>query len=224
MGGVAIDVHCATRVPGLYACGEVAGGVHGANRLTGNATSQILVQGSAAGVAAAAFAKRTKQMDIPPAAWNAASENLSGPLARTSGVLPHEIKEELQRFANLKVGMLRNHDSLKEALEGARRLRRDALPRVYCRAKDRVYNKEWADAVECRSMLDTLEATALCALRRQESRGAHYREDFPAQDNAAAPWNGIITMSGDEIGHGVRATNTHRLAPPREARAIPKSA
>lgn len=224
MGGVAIDMQCATRVPGLFACGELAGGVHGANRLTGNATTQILVQGSAAGTAAAAYSKHEKQMDVPPAAWMAARQNLLAPLERESGVLPHEIKEELQRFANLKVGMLRNQDSLKEALEGARRLRRDALPKLYCRAKDRVYNKEWADAVECQSMLDTLESTALSALRRQESRGAHYREDFPSQDNSAAPWNGIISMKGDEIAHSTRATYTHRLAPPRDARPIAKSA
>jgi succinate dehydrogenase/fumarate reductase flavoprotein subunit len=223
MGGVSIDTHCASRVPGLFACGEVAGGLHGANRLSGNASSQILVQGRAAGAAAAAFAKGRKQPDIPRAAWERARQALEAPLRHDAGVLPYEIKEELQRLANLKVGMLRTGESLQEALEGTRRLRRDALPRVYCREKGRVYNKEWADAVECRSMLDTLEATALCALRRQESRGAHYREDFPVQDNASAPWNGIVALDGGEIVHATRATHTHRLAPPRDAVPAAKS-
>jgi len=217
MGGVAIDVRCATRVPGLFACGELAGGLHGANRLTGNATSQILVQGNAAGAAAADYAKRAPRTDIPLATWKAAHGELVAPLERTAGTLPHEIKEELQRVANMKVGMLRNHASLDEALEGVRRLRRDALPRVYCRAKDRIYNKEWADAVECRSMVDTLEATALCAIHRRESRGAHYREDFPMQNNGVSPWNGVIEMRVGEMRHSIRTTDTHRIAPPRAA-------
>lgn len=223
MGGVAIDVACATHVPGLFACGEVAGGLHGANRLTGNATSQILVQGRAAGAAAAAYAKRTLHAGIPETAWTAASAELLAPLQRSDGVLPHEIKDELQRLANLKVGMLRKGSSLNEALDGARRLRRE-LPNLYCRSTERVYNKEWADAVECRNMLDTLEATALSALRRQESRGAHYREDFPLQDETAAPWNGITAMRSGDIVYSTRPTPMHRLRPSREPIRAPVAA
>ena len=223
MGGITVDVDCATRVPGLFACGEVAGGLHGANRLTGNATSQIIVQGNAAGAAAAAFSRRAKYVEIPADTWMAARQALLAPLERTSGVLPHEIKDELQRLANLKVGMLRKGSSLEEALEGVRRLRSD-LPNVHCRSKDRIYNKEWADAIECRSMLDTLEATTLCAIHRRESRGAHYREDFAVQDNSKAPWNGIIAMRNGEMKHAMRATHTHRIAPPGDARPVAKVA
>lgn len=215
MGGIAIDVNCATRIPGLFACGELAGGLHGANRLSGNASSQILVQGEAAGSAAASFSRRTKLPDVPRLVWESVREQLEAPLNRKSGALPHEIKDQLTSLSNLKVGMLRNHASLQEALDGVRELRRSALPRIYCRAKERAYNKEWADAIECRSMVDTLEATALCAIRRRESRGAHYRDDFPAQDNSALPWNGIVTLGGADLEHAVRPTSTHRLAPPR---------
>lgn len=222
MGGVAIDRNCATGIPGLFACGEVAGGVHGANRLSGNAGSQILVQGNAAGAAAAAFAKSNRQRDVPRASWETARRNLESPLRRTGGVLPYEVKEELQRLANLNVGMLRKGELLGEALAGVRRLRQDALPRIYCRAKGMVYNKEWADAIECRSMLDTLEATALSALHREESRGAHYREDFPTQDNSALPWNGVIRLSADELAHGRRQVHMHRLSPPAHGEATLK--
>ncbi|MSP89665.1 MAG: FAD-dependent oxidoreductase [Alphaproteobacteria bacterium] len=216
MGGVAIDRQCASRVPGLFACGEIAGGLHGANRLSGNASSQILVQGYGAGAAAAAYAAKNRHRDIPRAAWQCAREDLEAPLRRDSGVFPHEIKDELQRLANVKVGMLRSGESLEEAFAGVQKLRRESLPRLYCRSRERLYNKEWADAVECRSLLDTLEATTLSALRRQESRGAHYREDFPKQSNAEAPWNGIITLLGEKMIHARRATDTHRMAPPRD--------
>lgn len=204
MGGVAIDEHCATRVPGLFACGEVAGGAHGANRLSSNATSQALVQGKAAGAAAAAYAKASRRLGIPRPAWEEARQTLEAPLRRTEGIRPYKIKEEFQRVANFKVGMLRTGKSLEEALDSVRQLRRDALPRVYCQSKDRVYNKEWADAIECRSMLDALEATALAALGRKESRGAHYREDYPALDNATPLWNGFVSLERGEMVHAKR--------------------
>lgn len=216
MGGIAIDRKCATRVPGLYVCGETAGGLHGANRLSGNASSQILVQGHTAGVAAAAYAKGSRQADFSEDAWKLICDELLAPLRRTGGIPPHELKDELQRLANVSVGMLRTKHGLDEALDGARRLRRDTLPKLVCRSKDRLYNKEWADAIECRSMIDTIESTALCALRREESRGAHYREDFPKQTNREAPWNGILIMKGDEIVHSRRRTHTHRMPPPMD--------
>jgi succinate dehydrogenase/fumarate reductase flavoprotein subunit len=119
--------------------------------------------------------------------------------------------------------MLRNQAGLQEALDGVRRLRRDALPRLYCRARDRVYSKEWADAVECRSLLDTLEATALSAIRRNESRGAHYREDHPAPDQSMVPWNGFVTMIDGEMNYRTRPAHTHRLAPSYNASPVKAS-
>ena len=124
--------------------------------------------------------------------------------APLGGIRPHELKAKLQHVANIKVGMLRTGKSLEEALSSVRRLRKESLPRVHCQSKDRLYNKEWADAVECRSMLDALEATALAALRRQESRGAHYREDFPTSNTADALWNGFVSRSGGELAHVAR--------------------
>jgi succinate dehydrogenase / fumarate reductase flavoprotein subunit len=89
-----------------------------------------------------------------------------------------------------------------------RQLRKDSLPRVHCQSKDRLYNKEWADAIECRSMLDALEATARAALHREESRGAHYREDFPAMNEADALWNGFVSLSGRELVHVARPADS----------------
>jgi succinate dehydrogenase/fumarate reductase flavoprotein subunit len=214
MGGVDIDQGGATSVPGLFAAGEVAGGVHGANRLSGNAGTQILVQGRRAGEAAAAYVQRAERRRALRSDWERVREALEAPLKRRSGVMPFEIKEELQALANHKVGIVRNSDSLAEALAGVRRLRRDGLSRLCCRASERRYNKEWADAIECRSMLDTLEATTLCALMRCESRGAHFRDDFPEQDDSGELWNGLLSHSDGEITHGTRPVRCHRLAPP----------
>ena len=214
MGGVAIDEHCMTRVPGLFAAGEVAGGVHGANRLTGNATSQILVQGLVAGLAVAAYAKREPHPDIPRGAWMQARETLESPLKRADGPLPHEIKSELQALANFKVGMLRSQASLDEAQARVAQIRKDVLPTLRCRSKERRYNKEWADALECRSMLDALEATTRCASERQESRGAHYRDDFPTTKEGLPPQNSIIEFRGGNMHHRFRSVRAHRLHPP----------
>jgi succinate dehydrogenase/fumarate reductase flavoprotein subunit len=211
MGGVVVDEHCATRIPGLFACGEIAGGLHGANRLSGNATSQILVQGQRAGVAAASYAKKHTALDVPVSNWTRVKEELEAPLARSRGPLPYEIKRELQEIANFKVGMLRSRRSLGEALEGVRRLRLDAFTRLQCRTTERRYNKEWSEAVECRSMLDTLEAAIACALRREESRGAHYRDDFPTQDDAEPPRNGILQLCDGAISHSFRLPRSHRM-------------
>jgi succinate dehydrogenase/fumarate reductase flavoprotein subunit len=220
MGGVATDLVGATSVPGLFAAGEVAGGVHGANRLSGNAGSQILVQGQQAGKAAVAYVKKVDRRRVLPSDWERVREVLETPLKRESGIMPFEIKEELQAIANLKVGIVRTADSLDEALAGVRRLRSDVLSRLYCRSSERRYNKEWADAVECRSLLDTLEATTLCALRRCESRGAHYRDDFPGQNDSGKLWNGLVSFSEGEINYTTRSVRSHRLSPPGSANQI----
>ncbi len=214
MGGVAIDEHCMTRVPGLFAAGEVAGGVHGANRLSGNATSQILVQGQIAGMAAAAYARNAPRADIPHAAWLHAKEALEAPLKRDKGPLPHEIKMELQTLANFKVGMLRSRTSLEEAQLRLTQLRNGSLLNLRCRAKERCYNKEWVEAIECRSMLDALEATTRCAGERKESCGAHFREDFPTANATQLPQNGIIEWREGAMYHHFRAVRAHRIPLP----------
>ena len=134
-------------------------------------------------------------------------------MKRDSGVLPFEIKDELQKLANVKVGIIRTRESLEQALDEVRRLRLEALPRVHCRATERRYNKEWADAIECRSMIDTLEAATLCALKRCESRGAHFRDDFPTEDSSGGLWNGLLSLEFGGFSHATRPVSLHRLAP-----------
>ena len=85
---------------------------------------------------------------------------------------------------------------------------------MYCRAKERKYNKEWVEALECRSLITALEAVALSALHREESRGAHYREDFPSQDNTKPLNSGVVVLKGNELVYSSRPVRLQRLRPP----------
>lgn len=214
MGGIAIDVSCATNVPGLFACGEVAGGAHGANRLSGNASSQMLVQGRRAGSAAVAYAKRNGWRGLSPGVWDSVRSDVEGPLARDEGVLPFELKALVQDIANRHAGVIRTGKSLSTALEEARRLRRAVLPTVYCRSKEQKYNKEWVEALECRSLIMTLEAVALSALHREESRGAHYRDDFPKEDGNRPLNHGVVALKGEDLLYRSRPVRFTKMKPP----------
>lgn len=179
MGGIRIDEFGATRVPGLFACGEVAGGAHGANRLSGNACSQFLVQGRRAGMVAARFATGVRPT-LRRENWKRAAAAIEGPLAHTSDSAPHEVLEGLQCIAQTALNAVREGAALEMALTRVRKLVRDEIPRVGVGAASRTpYNRAWIDALELRSAARTVEAITLAALCRRESRGAHYRADYP---------------------------------------------
>lgn len=213
MGGVAIDTHCATTVAGLYACGEVAGGLHGANRLSGNACSQFLVQGRQAGRSAADYARRADWQAVSASDVDSLRGAVETPLGRADGVAPHELKARVQDVANRHVGLLRSGKSLEQAVNEARRLRRDEVPRLVCGSKERRYNKQWQEAMEARSAVTALEAVALSGLRREESRGAHYRADFPTPDDDRFLWNGLLRRDGEELSHRTAAVDLGQLSP-----------
>jgi succinate dehydrogenase/fumarate reductase flavoprotein subunit len=184
MGGIRIDEHMATDLPGLFAAGEVAGGVHGANRLSGNAFTQIMTQGTRAGEAAAAFAARESTTPPAPAsALASATERIEAPLRPEGGVTAYELRREIQAVAAEKVGVLRTGEALRAAVDRLLELHVEALARIFSRAKDRRYNREWVECLQVESALTTLTAIAQSALTREESRGAHYRRDFPDTDN-----------------------------------------
>ena len=204
MGGVAIDRDYQTSTHGLFACGEVAGGVQGANRLSGNACSQFLVQGRRAGEAAATFARNEPWMEISKATLDRMVGELIAPLDRQDGLRPFEFKARLQEVANRYVGVLRSGEGLRKAQIEIDELRRQWLPQVYSNAKERRYNKEWVEAIECRSAVLALQAMALSGIKREESRGAHFRDDIPAQDDARFMMNGLISTDGEDLVHTFR--------------------
>lgn len=178
MGGIKVDENCETRVPGLLAAGEVAGGTHGANRLSGNACTQIFVQGARAGKRAAEKARNMKMGDPDKKQWAAIEERTLRYLRKNGGPRPLKIRKQLQDVAWKKAGIVREGQSLRETLQWVSDTEKDILPRLATVATERQYNREWIEAVQLENMLVVLKAIATGALLREESRGAHYRKDF----------------------------------------------
>jgi len=184
MGGIRVDTWCMTRVPGLFAAGEVAGGTHGANRLSGNACTQILVQGARAGRAAATFARAQGQASPVEDARDLIAA-YEAPLKRSgSAEPPFEIKRRLQELAWETAGVLRTGSGIERGLREVKAIEEDLVPQMACKAKERQYNREWMEATSIPNLVTVLKAILISAGARKESRGAHYREDYPRQDEA----------------------------------------
>jgi succinate dehydrogenase/fumarate reductase flavoprotein subunit len=182
MGGIRINEFCQTTVPGLYAAGEVAGGTHGGNRLTGNACTQILVQGCRAGEKAALEAREVPGLEIDQDRAKALEKDYLKPFQNPEGPSSFALKKRIQTLAWEKVGVLRSGDLLNDALKTIDAMKEESV-QVAVKVKDRQYNKEWIEALQARSLLTLLEAICRSGLAREDSRGAHYRRDFSRLDN-----------------------------------------
>ena len=202
MGGVEVDPDTgATRVPGLFAVGEVSGGMHGSNRLGGNSLSDLLVFGQRAGAGAAAYVSGLggSLPAVSADAVSAAAEEALAPLERDGGESPYALHAELQQMMNDLAGLIRRESELRQALK--------ELPGMRTRFASiaapggRAYNPGWHLAVDLRNMLLIAECVAMAALERQESRGGHTREDFPAM---SPEWRKLnLVLSADESGDSV---------------------
>ncbi|HET9332298.1 MAG TPA: fumarate reductase/succinate dehydrogenase flavoprotein subunit [Gemmatimonadota bacterium] len=183
MGGVLVDAESQmSTLPGLYAAGEVAAGLHGANRLGGNSLSDLLVFGKRAGDHAAEFARGNPVSRIDSAQVEASERESLAPFERTSDEGPYRIQADLQLMMQAKVGIVRSETEMKEALEALESLVERA--RMVGVTGNREYNPGWHTALDLRNLLIVSEAVARAALDREESRGAHFREDRPAKDPA----------------------------------------
>ncbi|MBI1759447.1 MAG: fumarate reductase/succinate dehydrogenase flavoprotein subunit [Actinobacteria bacterium] len=183
MGGVEVDPDTAqSRVPGLFAAGEVAGGMHGSNRLGGNSLSDLLVFGRRAGAGAAAYvdALGDDRPTITEADAEQASAAAVGPFERPDGESPYALHQELQQTMNDLVGIIRRADEIEQALHRLADLRKRA-ERVGARG-GRHYHPGWHLALDLRNMLTVSECVAMAALERTESRGGHTRDDHPGMD------------------------------------------
>jgi succinate dehydrogenase / fumarate reductase flavoprotein subunit len=215
MGGVRVHPETgATSVPGLFAAGEVANGLHGANRLGGNSLSDLLVFGKRAGEAAAAF-------PAGPAAVDAAQvereiELLLGPLARPDGESPYRLQAELQDACTRCAPIIREERGLREGLEKVLELEERAARCGTGGPAGRAFNPGWHTAHDLRSMLVNAEALFRCALERRESRGAHTRSDYPEPDEALGRMNLVVRRS--EAGMSVHPVEREPI--PRELREI----
>jgi succinate dehydrogenase / fumarate reductase flavoprotein subunit/fumarate reductase (CoM/CoB) subunit A len=180
MGGVEVDADMASNVPGLYAAGELAGGANGANRLSGNALPEALVFGERAGEKAAHFALRNKASKWDDRAARPQLDmvrEMSGGRANR-GVSPARMIGELKRLMWEQVGAFRNGPDLEQARNRIRAMQRDSLNELTVSTQS-AYNTSLVEWFELRNGLLAAEAVATAALRRQESRGAHQRDDFP---------------------------------------------
>ena len=212
MGGVRVDAETgASTVPGLFAAGEVAGGMHGANRLGGNSLSDLLVFGRRTGAGAAAHAARLEaQPYVDPVQVGDAARELAAPLERESGEDPYVLQRDLQGVMQRLVGIYRVEADLLEAITEIGRIRA-RLPQLAVRG-GRVYNPGWNLAFDLRNLLIVSEAITRLALQRTESRGAHSRIDFPETDQAG--WggrNGVVRRREDG---SMDVTTTKLLAMP----------
>ena len=196
MGGVEVDPATgAAAVPGLYAVGEVSGGMHGSNRLGGNSLSDLLVFGRRAGLGAAEYlTELTARPVIPEAALTSAAASALEPLERSEGESPYVIHSELQNVMNDLVGLIRRESELKTALVDLDKLR--AREAKVAAAGGRAYNPGWHLALDLRNMLLVGESVAQAALERQESRGGHTREDYPAMSPEWRKVNLICSADG----------------------------
>jgi succinate dehydrogenase / fumarate reductase flavoprotein subunit len=198
MGGIRVDAETgATTVQGLFAAGEVAGGMHGANRLGGNSLSDLLVFGARTGVGAAGYAAaRADQPYLDPVQVRDAAVELARPLEREAGENPYDLQRDLQDTMQRLVGIFRVEADLQEAITEVAKLRA-RWPGLAVRGGRR-FNPGWNLVFELRNLLVVSEAITRLALQRTESRGAHSRLDFPETDDTAwAHRNGVARKRAD---------------------------
>jgi succinate dehydrogenase / fumarate reductase flavoprotein subunit len=197
MGGVRVDGDSQmSTLPGLFACGECAAGLHGANRLGGNSLSDLLVFGKRAGEYAARFAREMGAVKIDAGEVERAAEQALLPFERgTAGEGPYQVQGDLQKTMQNHVGIVRNQTEMEHALVELGALS-DRAARVGVPG-NREYNPGWHTALDLRHLLIVSEAIARSALARRESRGGHFREDYPEKDSAFGTINFVVRRSRD---------------------------
>jgi succinate dehydrogenase / fumarate reductase flavoprotein subunit len=203
MGGIRVNGETqATNIPGLFAAGECAAGLHGANRLGGNSLSDLIVFGKRAGEYAAKFARENPAAKVNDAQVEAAEREAVAPFERgaktgASADGPYQVQHELQEMMQKLVGIVRREDEMVQALDG--------LGKLYDREKNvavyghREYNPGWHTAIDLKHLLTISEAITRAAIDRKESRGGHFREDFPEKDPVAAKYNSVISKDADGL-------------------------
>ncbi len=196
MGGIRVDPESQmSSVPGLFAAGECAAGLHGANRLGGNSLSDLLVFGERAGRHAAAFAGQQGEARAAEDEVAAAARAALAPFDRNQGEGPYQIEQDLQDCMQDLVGIVRTDEEMRQALERIAALKQRAAE-VGVRG-NRDYNPGWHTALDLENLMVVAEAVARAALSRRESRGAHYRSDFPDKDPALSHHNTVIQKGAD---------------------------
>jgi succinate dehydrogenase / fumarate reductase flavoprotein subunit len=217
MGGIRVDADTQeTRVPGLFACGECAAGLHGANRLGGNSLSDLLVFGCRSGRGAARYVQGLTQEPVADDAQiEAAFKSATAPLNRESGENPYLLHEALQEIMHEHVGIVRSAAELEKGIEALRDLA-ERIRRVKCDGASQ-YNPGWHEALSMQSLIVVAEAVARAAHERQESRGAHTRLDFEGERDEWLNYNVLIRKNA---GGEMEVERVQRPAAPEDLSRI----
>ncbi|WP_430968932.1 fumarate reductase/succinate dehydrogenase flavoprotein subunit [Spongiimicrobium sp. 2-473A-2-J] len=220
MGGIRVDADTTmSSVPGLFACGECAAGMHGANRLGGNSLSDLLVFGYLSGKNAATYAKKvTTHSVLDKEQIRKIIRNATAILNRDSGANPYLLHEELEQNMQTNVGIIRTEAELQLGIDRLEEIK-EAYTTVKAKGTSQ-FNPGWHEALGLRNLLITAEAVARAALEREESRGAHTRADFPGEQAAWLHYNIVITKGDDG---NMQLTKVERPAPDAELERIAQS-
>ena len=197
MGGIRVDADTTmSTVPGLFACGECAAGMHGANRLGGNSLSDLLVFGYLAGKNASEYAKnKVTHSEIDEEQASKIIRNATDILNRESGANPYLLHEQLENNMQINVGIIRSKDELEKGISQLEKIK-DDYKNVKAKGTSQ-FNPGWHEALGLRNLLITAEAVARAAILREESRGAHTRSDFPGEQKEWLNYN-IISRKGED--------------------------
>jgi succinate dehydrogenase / fumarate reductase flavoprotein subunit len=220
MGGIRVEADTSmSTVPGLFACGECAAGMHGANRLGGNSLSDLLVFGYLSGKSAAEYARnKGTHSKLDAEQVNNIIRSATGILNRESGENPYLLHEALEKNMQTNVGIIRKDETLNKGIGEIEKLKA-SYKSVKAKGTSQ-FNPGWHEALSLRNLLITAEAVARAAVLREESRGAHTREDFPGEQPEWLKYNITISKGGDGQ---MQLRKIERDAPDRELERIAKS-
>jgi len=199
MGGVEVDpdTAAAVGVDGLFAAGEVAGGMHGSNRLGGNSLTDLLVFGRRAGVGAAEYVRKNPANPVSDASIAKAADRVQAPFTRSGGENPYALHQELQEVTHNLVGIIRTRNEIQSAIEQIADIRRRSTNVSV--SGDRQFNPGFHLAFDLDNMLLIAESTAKSAIVREESRGGHTRDDFPGMNMEWRQKNNIASFDGAQV-------------------------
>lgn len=199
MGGIRVDADTAgTRVPGLFAAGEVAGGMHGSNRLGGNSLSDLIVFGQRAGAGAAEYAKKLgAQPKINDSDVNSAVDELEAPFKRANGLNPYDVQTKMHEIMSKYVGIFREEGDLKQGITELEALQSDVDSVKATGTK--LFNPGWHLCLNLKTMQIASLSIAKAALLRKESRGAHSRLDFPNTEASFGKFNYSTSLDGGKM-------------------------
>lgn len=199
MGGVKVNGDTQmSNIPGLFAAGEVAAGLHGANRLGGNSLSDLVVFGKLAGEYAAKYAKDSGGGVEPnPSQIEECIRRALSPFDREKGENPYDIQHELQDMMQALVGIVRTESEMVQALEGIQKLKKRAANSAAIGHRE--FNPGWHTCIDLDNLLCVAEAVTISAIDRKESRGAQFRDDYPTKSDEYSKFNNVLRQTGTDM-------------------------